>query len=165
MSLLEFKILCSHRPMELAYSPGSALVISEPDGKAKSTIPINGHVGLATPSPDGEYVAYLSFDPVPRRRIRLCSSGAEPSFGYFRWLTMEKPLPSQRKTQLHLRSKMVRQSRACIRSNCRWSFPRARANLENCGTRRFPPKSWTSQLALFSARLVDSTVGGCLRHK
>jgi hypothetical protein len=51
----------------LAYISGSTLVISEPDGNAKRTIPVDGHVGLATPSPDGKYVAYLSFDPAPRK--------------------------------------------------------------------------------------------------
>ena len=49
----------------LAYISGSTLVVSEPDGNAKRTIPLDGHVGLATPSPDGKFVAYLSFDPVP----------------------------------------------------------------------------------------------------
>ncbi len=51
--------------LHLAFISGSALVISEPNGNAKKTIPIDGHVGLATPSPDGKYIAYLSFDPVP----------------------------------------------------------------------------------------------------
>jgi hypothetical protein len=50
----------------LAYFSGSTLVISEPDGKAKRTIPIEGHAGLAAPSPDGKSVAYLTFDPRPR---------------------------------------------------------------------------------------------------
>jgi len=49
----------------LAYFSGSNLVISEPDGIAKRTIPIDGHAGLATPSPDGKSVAYLTFDPRP----------------------------------------------------------------------------------------------------
>jgi hypothetical protein len=51
----------------LAYVSGSTLVISEPDGKAKRTIPIGGQAGLATPSPDGKSVAYLTFDPRPRK--------------------------------------------------------------------------------------------------
>jgi hypothetical protein len=50
----------------LAYVSGSTLVISEPDGKAKRTIPIDGQAGLATPSPDGKSMAYLTFDPRPR---------------------------------------------------------------------------------------------------
>jgi hypothetical protein len=50
----------------LAYFSGSTLVISEPDGKAKRTIPIEGHGGLAAPSPDGKSVAYLTFDSRPR---------------------------------------------------------------------------------------------------
>jgi hypothetical protein len=52
----------------LAYVSGSTLVISEPDGKAKRTIPIDGQAGLATPSPDGKSVAYVTFDPRPRNR-------------------------------------------------------------------------------------------------
>jgi len=51
----------------LAYFSGSTLVISEPDGNAKKAIPINGNAGLPTPSPDGKFVAYVSFDPVPRK--------------------------------------------------------------------------------------------------
>jgi hypothetical protein len=50
----------------LAYVSGSTLVISEPDGNARKTIPIDGQTGLATPSPDGKSVAYLTFDPRPR---------------------------------------------------------------------------------------------------
>jgi hypothetical protein len=52
--------------LHLAYFSGSNLVVSEPDGIAKRAIPIEGHAGLATPSPDGKSVAYLSFDPHPR---------------------------------------------------------------------------------------------------
>jgi len=51
----------------LAYVSGSALVISEPDGNAKRMIPIDGQAGLATPSPDGKCVAYLTFAPRPRK--------------------------------------------------------------------------------------------------
>ena len=51
----------------LAYFSGSNLVISEPDGIAKRTIPIDGHAGLAAPSPDGKSVAYLTFDPRPMK--------------------------------------------------------------------------------------------------
>jgi hypothetical protein len=50
----------------LVYFSGSTLVISEPNGNAKRTIPINRPAGLATPSPDGKFVAYLTFDPRPR---------------------------------------------------------------------------------------------------
>lgn len=50
----------------LAYVSDSTLVISEPNGNAKRTIPIDGQAGLATPSPDGKSVAYLTFDPRPR---------------------------------------------------------------------------------------------------
>jgi hypothetical protein len=50
----------------LAYVSGSTLVISEPDGNRKRTIPIDGQAGLATPSPDGKCVAYLTFAPRPR---------------------------------------------------------------------------------------------------
>jgi hypothetical protein len=51
----------------LAYVSGSTLVISEPDGNAKRMIPIDGQAGLATPSPDGKCVAYLTFAPRPRK--------------------------------------------------------------------------------------------------
>jgi hypothetical protein len=51
----------------LAYFSDSNLVISEPDGIAKRAIPIEGHAGLATPSPDGKSVAYLTFDPRPMK--------------------------------------------------------------------------------------------------
>jgi hypothetical protein len=50
----------------LAYVSGSPLVLSEPDGNAKRTIPIDGQAGRATPSPDGKSVAYLTFGPRPR---------------------------------------------------------------------------------------------------
>src|ERR1700738_2619935 len=50
----------------LAYFSGTTLVISEPDGNGKRTIPIEGHAALATPSPGGKSVAYVTSDPRPR---------------------------------------------------------------------------------------------------
>jgi hypothetical protein len=49
----------------LAYFSGSSLVISTADGSVKRTIAVDGQGGLATPSPDGKFVAYLTFDPRP----------------------------------------------------------------------------------------------------
>jgi hypothetical protein len=54
--------------LHLAYVSGSALVISEPDGNAKRTIPIDGQAGLATPSPDGKSVTYLTFRSSPEEQ-------------------------------------------------------------------------------------------------
>jgi Tol biopolymer transport system component len=47
----------------LAFISGSAVVISTPDGKKKqSIIDPGGNIGLATPSPDGKLIAYVTFD-------------------------------------------------------------------------------------------------------
>jgi hypothetical protein len=50
----------------LAYVSNSILVISEPDGKTKRIFHISGQGGLASPSPDGRSVAYLTFESRPR---------------------------------------------------------------------------------------------------
>ena len=50
----------------LAYFSGSTLIISEPDGSSERTELVDGAAGLATPSPDGKFLAYVTFDP--RRR-------------------------------------------------------------------------------------------------
>lgn len=51
----------------LAFFSGSTLIIAEPDGSSKRTIMIDGAGGLATPSPDGKFLAYVTFDPRPRQ--------------------------------------------------------------------------------------------------
>jgi hypothetical protein len=43
------------------------LSISTPDGKQRADIPIGGTAGLAAPSPDGQSVAYVTFEPRPQR--------------------------------------------------------------------------------------------------
>lgn len=45
----------------------SVLSISTPDGKQRTDILINGLAGLATPSPDGLSVAFVTFEPHPRK--------------------------------------------------------------------------------------------------
>src|SRR6516162_6999789 len=44
----------------------SVLSISTSDGKQRTDIRIDALAGLATPSPDGKYVAYVTFEPRPR---------------------------------------------------------------------------------------------------
>jgi hypothetical protein len=51
----------------LAYLSGSSLIISKPDGTARRSIRIDGEAGLPTPSPDGKFVAYMTFDPRPMK--------------------------------------------------------------------------------------------------
>jgi Tol biopolymer transport system component len=46
----------------------SILSISTPDGKQRTDIRIEGPAGLATPSPDGRFVAYVTFEPRPQRQ-------------------------------------------------------------------------------------------------
>ena len=45
----------------------SVLSISTPDGKQRTDIQINGSAGLAAPSPDGRLLAYVTFEPRPRK--------------------------------------------------------------------------------------------------
>ncbi|HEV3220655.1 MAG TPA: hypothetical protein VGZ48_12845 [Candidatus Acidoferrales bacterium] len=51
----------------LAFFTKSSLVISNPSGSEKTSIPIDERAGLATPSPDGKAVAYVTFDPTPMK--------------------------------------------------------------------------------------------------
>ena len=54
--------------LHLAYfSDSNELIISEPDGGSKKTFAIDRPAGLAAPSPDGGFVAYVTFDPRPRK--------------------------------------------------------------------------------------------------
>ena len=47
----------------LAFVSGSTIVVSTPDGKSKQVITeANLPIGLATPSPDGKFIAYVTFD-------------------------------------------------------------------------------------------------------
>jgi hypothetical protein len=45
----------------------SMLSISTPDGKQRKDIQINGTAGIAAPSPDGQSVAYVTFEPHPQK--------------------------------------------------------------------------------------------------
>jgi hypothetical protein len=51
----------------LVYISGGDLVISAPDGGARRATPINGEAGLPAASPDGEFVAYVTFEARPRK--------------------------------------------------------------------------------------------------
>jgi hypothetical protein len=45
----------------------SVLSSSTPDGKQRSDIQIDGPAGIAAPSPDGKFLAYVTFEPRPQR--------------------------------------------------------------------------------------------------
>ena len=45
----------------------SVLSISTPDGKQRTDIQIDGQAGLAAPSPDGRFLAYVTFEPRPQK--------------------------------------------------------------------------------------------------
>jgi Tol biopolymer transport system component len=45
----------------------SALSVSTPDGKQRTDVQIDGRAGLAAPSPDGRSLAYVTFEPRPRK--------------------------------------------------------------------------------------------------
>ena len=45
----------------------SVLSISTPDGGERTDIKVGGKAGLATPSPDGQSVAYVTFEPRPQK--------------------------------------------------------------------------------------------------
>jgi Tol biopolymer transport system component len=45
---------------------GSVLSISTPDGKQRKDIQINGTAGIASPSPDGQFIAYVTFESRPQ---------------------------------------------------------------------------------------------------
>jgi len=49
----------------LLFLTGSKLVIATPDGKQKTEIQVDGPAGLPTPSPDGQSIAYVTFEPRP----------------------------------------------------------------------------------------------------
>jgi Tol biopolymer transport system component len=52
----------------LAFISGQSIVISTPDGNQKQTLAVPAAtIGLATPSPDGKLVAYVTFDPEPNK--------------------------------------------------------------------------------------------------
>jgi len=45
----------------------SVLSISTPDGKQRTDVQIGGPAGFAVPSPDGQFVAYVKFEPRPQK--------------------------------------------------------------------------------------------------
>src|SRR5262245_6087174 len=50
----------------LAFISGSSLIISSPDGREKQTVAdVGAKAGLAVPSPDGELIAYATFEDRP----------------------------------------------------------------------------------------------------
>jgi hypothetical protein len=42
-------------------------VITTPDGRQKTEIMVNGHAGLPAASPDGQSIAYVTFEPRPMK--------------------------------------------------------------------------------------------------
>ena len=59
----------------LVFLRDSMLVITTPDAAEKTEIPIDGPAGLPVPSPNGQQIAYVSFEPRPR--------GARPDLQYW----------------------------------------------------------------------------------
>ncbi len=51
----------------LVFLRNSTLVIASPDGTTNVEITINGPAGLPVPSPDGQSIAYVTFEPRPMR--------------------------------------------------------------------------------------------------
>jgi len=51
----------------LVFLRDSTLVIGSPDGTTKTEIKIDGPAGLPVPSPDGQSIAYVTFEPRPMR--------------------------------------------------------------------------------------------------
>jgi Tol biopolymer transport system component len=51
----------------LVFVRDSALVVSTADGTQETEIKIDGPAGLAVPSPDGRFIAYVTFEPRSRR--------------------------------------------------------------------------------------------------
>lgn len=51
----------------LVFLRDSALVITTPDGRQKTEIMVNGHAGLPAASPDGQSIAYVTFEPRPMK--------------------------------------------------------------------------------------------------
>lgn len=52
----------------LAFVSASGIVVSTPDGKSKQLLVKAERAGLASPSPDGRYVAYATFEPRPMKQ-------------------------------------------------------------------------------------------------
>lgn len=51
----------------LVFLRDSTLVIASPDGTDKQEIKITGPAGLPAPSPDGQSIAYVTFEPRPKK--------------------------------------------------------------------------------------------------
>jgi hypothetical protein len=51
----------------LVFLRDSTLVIASPDGGTKTEIEIDGPAGLPVPSPDGQSIAYVTFEPRPMK--------------------------------------------------------------------------------------------------
>lgn len=51
----------------LAFFSGSSLVIASPDGRHRTVLHVNSPSGLAVPTPDGKWVAYMTFTPRPMK--------------------------------------------------------------------------------------------------
>jgi hypothetical protein len=51
----------------LVFVSGSAIIVSTPDGKQKIAIQSEGAVGIPTASPDGHLIAFVTFEPSPRK--------------------------------------------------------------------------------------------------
>jgi hypothetical protein len=51
----------------LVFLRDSTLVIASPDGRITTEIKIDGPAGLPVPSPDSRLIAYITFEPHPRR--------------------------------------------------------------------------------------------------
>jgi len=51
----------------LVFLKNTALEIATPDGTHRTEITIEGSAGLPTPSPDGQSIAYVTFDPRPQQ--------------------------------------------------------------------------------------------------
>jgi WD40 repeat protein len=49
----------------LAFISESNLIVSTPDGGERISIPVGAYAGLPAPSPNGESIAYVTFDPRP----------------------------------------------------------------------------------------------------
>lgn len=98
----------------LAYVSGSTLVISAPDGNAKRMIPIDGQAGLATPSPDGKYVAYLTFSSPDENTSGFTILGRQHHLGYAARAGGKADCCHREKSCHDLRSKVDRQPLACI---------------------------------------------------
>ena len=52
----------------LAFVSASGIVVSTPDGKSNQILIKAARAGLATPSPDGRYIAYATFEPRPMKQ-------------------------------------------------------------------------------------------------